>query len=483
MAVDSKPRAYELMEERWHLPLTLYGGTPSMRKAGTQYLPQHPKESDAAYENRLKMTVLYNFFKKTIQSLVGQTFKRPIVVTDVPERLKYLEENFDGSNTTITDFGAGLLKNALLYGKAHPYTDFPVNDVTTTRRDQFLRLKAFAVNVNPENVIGWRVSTDNGYDELTEVRILEVDTGLDDDWEEVDIFRIKVIKKDTIDIYEMIDHVDSESKSEEEQTFEYVKTIPNTLGYIPLGVIYAEKTGFFTSRCPLEDMAYLNLRHWQSVSDQINILHVARVPFIFAKGFEEGELDNAEIGPNRMVVSSNDASDMKYVEHTGAAIGAGQEDINNIVKSIAMMGADIIMASGNRADRETAAAAILDLSQSMSTIQIVVRSIEQQLKQVYVTAAKYMDIPEEEVEKITVTINDASTLPNDPNPTDSVLKLLQSFGLTEEQVLRELKRRGIVSNSLKELDLNIQEEIESNATSTPETEESSEEDDNNEDDQ
>ena len=39
------------------------------------------------------------------------------------------------------------------------------------------------------------------------------------------------------------------------------------------------------------DLAWLNLAHWQSASDQRHILHVARVPFLFGRGLSEGEID------------------------------------------------------------------------------------------------------------------------------------------------------------------------------------------------
>jgi hypothetical protein len=45
--------------------------------------------------------------------------------------------------------------------------------------------------------------------------------------------------------------------------------------------------GFMTGEPPLEDLADLNVAHWQSQSDQRNILHVARVPILFGAGFDE----------------------------------------------------------------------------------------------------------------------------------------------------------------------------------------------------
>lgn len=458
------------MEEHWELPLALMGGTPKMRKLRDQYLPMHPKETVDAYENRLKQAVLFNYFKKTIQSLVGHSFLRSVVVSDVPEQLEYLESNIDGAHTTVTDFAASLLADTLIMGKSHDYTDFPTTTGSSLR--DFRNFKAYATKIDPQNVIGWKIDSSKGYEDLIEVRVMEVEVSENEDWEEVVTNRVKVIRKDEIVIYEEeVVEVDGKTYSE------YVPgtPIPNTLGYIPLNVTYGEKTGFFKARSPLEDMAWLNLLHYQSTSDQNHILHVARVPFIFAAGFAEGELDNVDVGPNRMIVASNPDATMGFVEHTGQAIGAGRANLQDLVQAIGMMGADVLLASGNRADRQTAVAANLDQAQSLSIIQIIIRGIEESIKNIYITAGKFMQV--DGAEDVTVTINDAIGLPNDPNPVQSVISLLQALNLSEEEILRELKRRGIVSSTLQSLEVAPQP-----VNTPPEGEQSGEDDDSDEND-
>src|SRR3546814_6971269 len=49
---------------------------------------------------------------------------------------------------------------------------------------------------------------------------------------------------------------------------------PPGFGTLPLVTVYAERTGYLTARPPLLDLAWLNLAHWQSSSDQRHILHV-----------------------------------------------------------------------------------------------------------------------------------------------------------------------------------------------------------------
>jgi hypothetical protein len=452
MPVGTPSVEYERMKDHWNLPLALMGGTTSMVDAGEDWLPKHPKEGDKAYENRLKQAVLYNYFRKTVQSLVGQSFIRSVVVSNVPERLKYLENNIDGAHTTITDFAASLLKDALVFGKAHDYTDFPTRTETTSLKD-FRKANAYATKLDPRNVIGWKVDISNGFEDLVEVRLVEYDIQEDEDWNQKVVERIKVIRKDTIDLYEQkivaIDEPQVMGGSKIQAQYDLVKTLPNTLGYIPLNVTYGDKTGFFQARSPLEDMAFLNLRHYQSSSDQAHILHIARVPFLFAKGFQDGELDNVEIGPNRMIVSSNENSDIKFVEHTSKAIDAGRNYEKDLVEAIGQLGADIVMTRGSRGDRQTGIAAVLDQSQSLSVIQIILRGIEESLKNIYKVAGDFMQVPG--ADKVSVTIGDSMGLPNDPNPVQSVIALLQELGLEEEDIIRELKRRGLVSSALQSL--------------------------------
>jgi hypothetical protein len=44
---------------------------------------------------------------------------------------------------------------------------------------------------------------------------------------------------------------------------------------ITLVTLYTKRTGFMCGSPPLLNMALLNIKHWQSQSEQDNILHVA----------------------------------------------------------------------------------------------------------------------------------------------------------------------------------------------------------------
>ena len=110
---------------------------------------------------------------------------------------------------------------------------------------------------------------------------------------------------------------------------------------IPLVPVYINRTDFMCGKPPLAKLAEKNIEHWQSASDQRNILHVARVPILFGAGF--GPEDSLTIGSSEMITNSNPAASLTYTEHSGAAIGAGDKDLQNLELAMQAMGLQLLI--------------------------------------------------------------------------------------------------------------------------------------------
>jgi hypothetical protein len=83
---------------------------------------------------------------------------------------------------------------------------------------------------------------------------------------------------------------------------------------------------------PLLNMV-LNIKHWQSQSEQDNILHVARCRYsVF--GWRRGRADNWIIFSSFVHRSAKQGLD---VEHTGSSIGAGKESLAELVSRCARL--------------------------------------------------------------------------------------------------------------------------------------------------
>jgi hypothetical protein len=101
---------------------------------------------------------------------------------------------------------------------------------------------------------------------------------------------------------------------------------------------------------PLLDLAFLNVKHWQSQSDQDNILHVARVPILAIIGADED--DQIKIGQQAVKVPLN--GDIKFVEHTGKAIEAGHDSLEKLELQMIQTGAELlVMKPGQRTATES----------------------------------------------------------------------------------------------------------------------------------
>ena len=437
--VATPSTSYKFMNEKWHLVESLRGGTDEMRKQKRTYLPQNPKESDEAYNNRLHKTFLYNLYWRTITSITGLAFVKPVVVSNVPEALQYLEFNFDGTGRNLTEVAYDLTIDAIHYGKAHAMMDFPQVDTENMSLGEFRNsegIRPYVTQINPRNLIGWRTEQGPGIPNLKQARIIESTIAPSDynQWADKEIFFVRVFNEGSTDIYKY----DPEMA---DVGYDFVETVNTTLPYIPIATAYSNKTGYFEAEPALYDLAQTNISHWQSTSEQNNILHVARVPFLNASGYSEGELENVEIGPNRMVVSSNPDARIRFVEHSGHGIGAGRQHLMDLEKQMATLGADMLVSKG--VDRMTATARRLDQNESMSTLQMSLKSVEQVIQQLYEIAGDWLGI---DASGVSVSVGDDLSIANEPNPTNALVTLLETGLLTDSQVVEEAKRQGILSS-------------------------------------
>lgn len=430
------------MRKYWKLVDNIREGTQAMRRV-PEYLPQNPRESNQHYENRKSRSFLFDLYTRTLVSITGLAFTKPVVVSNAPAELRYLEHDFDGTGRTLTECAYDLTINALNYGVAYALVDFPpVEDRNMSLAEwRESKYRPYVSIIQPPHTLGWRVEEKrNSAPYVTQFRFSESRIVASGESEFVDKLQhvISVYEPDRIRIFTSDTELDGGSFTE-------TATLENTLGYVPLVTAYGNKIGYMTGKPAMYSLAELNLRHFQSSSEQANILHFARVPFLFAYGFNEGDLENTEIGASMMIVSSNPDARINHVEHSGQAIGSGRQDLKDLELQMAMLGADMLVSKG--VGRMTATARRLDQSESMSVLQMALRSVERAIEQMFYIAADWMEI--DVVGDISVKIGEDMSVANEPNPA-AALKVLMSTGLlTDEQVVEEAKRQGILSSYFK----------------------------------
>jgi hypothetical protein len=209
---------------------------------------------------------------------------------------------------------------------------------------------------------------------------------------------------------------------------------------IQLFPVYINRDDFMKACPPLAKLAELNIAHWQSSSDQRNILHVARVPILFGAGFNAD--DKIVIGAAEMVQSSNENAKLEYVEHTGAAIGAGDKDLQNLELQMQAMGLQLLI---DQAGGQTATGEMRDDAKENSPLAMMAGALQDALTQAAQSMARFAGKPNPRPATSSSTRISASTATR--RICNSSRKRFSPTRSANETYWSELQRRGVLGDS------------------------------------
>lgn len=427
-------------EQKRALPRTLMGGTEAMRKAGKTYLPQESAESEAAYKDRLARTFLFNGFKKTVKDMSGKVFTKPVQLgDDVPPKLKGYAENIDLTGQGLNNFAYSVFEAGMVDGISYILVEMPPAQPNATRKDDIdSGRRPYLVKIDACKLLGFKASIIEGRHVLTQVRISEVVTEDDpeDEFAEKAVEQVRVFDRMTDGVvYRVYQLQEKEGKAAE---WVLVETGTTSLKDITLIPFYANRTEYMMGEPVLEDLGFTNEAHWQSSSDQRNILHVARVPILFAKGV--GETDTFVVGANSFVrVASTDA-DLKYVEHTGKAIDSGRQDLKDLEFQMQTLGLELLIP---KPGGQSATGAVIDQGKINSPLAMMADNLKDALEQALGYMAEYDGMGEDAGGSVTVNTDFGLSL-RDAAEITAILGAYNAGLISRETAWKELKRRGFL---------------------------------------
>lgn len=410
--------AWRQMEEELCLIHDLVGGTATMRQAGAKWLPREEGESWQAWRGRLNRTVLFNGIGRLIQVLSGNPFHQDLQLEGAHDAIRALTANMDGRHMSLTDFARQLLYGLLMDGMVHIQVESPQSG----GQPYFLIRRARAL-------IG-AVCDEDG--QLASVRLKDHLIRKTSHYGEALLSRIHLYSRDH---WECWHHGNGQMRA-----WQKVSEGRHDLGDVPLVSVIANPTGFMTARPPLVDMAWLNLAHWQSASDQRHILHIARVPLLFGRGLQMAER-GLEIGPNRLILSDDPSADLKFVEHSGAAIAAGRQDLVDLEDKMAVMGLDMI---ARRPVMATATGRAIDAAHCHASLDALLTSLQSGMMAAFVMAAKWMGLPRQAAGQLSISAN-RPFFGEIEQQARWLLDARAAGEITQSQFLAEARRRGLLA--------------------------------------
>lgn len=341
--VNDKSPAVEAMEPGWDKIDALVGGTKAMRAAGQKYLPKFPGESEKSYVYRLATSTLYNALGRTLENMAAKPFAEAITYTDLDPVAELWLENVDLCGNNLTVFAHSVFTEGMGKGLTHILVDMPTTidkdgkQLYVTKADEKAAgLRSYLVHVKPRQVLGWRSAKGaDGVERLTMLRLIECVEVPDGEFGVAKVDQVRVLTPGAWATYR-------KGQGAKKDEWEFHEGGPTSINFIPLVTFYTKRTGFMIAEPPLEDMADLNIKHWNQQSDQDSILHTARVPIFVISGVTSD--DEIEIGAKTFLRLPQGA-DAKYAEHSGQAIGAGHTALQELKDEMRSMGAELLMAS------------------------------------------------------------------------------------------------------------------------------------------
>lgn len=412
---DYQCKAYTAMLPALQLMRIVLGGTESMRGAGEKLLPKQPKEKDREYEARKKRSFMFNFTKKTRSGLVGMVTKEdPKLKESVPDLLRQHWENIDLAGTHGAVFAKQVFESAISDGHAFILVDMqPITSLPpgSTRADQQRAgHRPYWKRRTKDQAINFRPVVINGEETIGQITFEECSCEADGEYGEKEVTRYRTFRIPVIDdgkdelgnqvrpaTYGFVEwELKRKVKGEGEQdVFIREGGDITSLTRIPVGVVYANQTGFLESEPLLLDLAYLNIDWWQQYSDyrtQLNKL----VPFLKRVGMTPDQIkaygDVATISPSDLIDLPKEC-DLAYVSHDGQALDSARQGILDTEQRAAKSGLSILT---QRVDSNiTATEKRMDQGERTSELATAARSLRDAIELCFGFHAQFLGLDDQ----------------------------------------------------------------------------------------
>jgi hypothetical protein len=438
--VDVEGTAYKAMSGDWPLLDALKGGTKGMRNGKSEWLPEEIEEEPDDYANRLKRSFLYHGFKNALSFLAARPLSKGITIKGeelLPPQLKAIRENADKRGRTLAQYAYDMLYDGLCYGLTHDMVDYTEIPGGATHADVLdPEKRPWFIHWGAKAVIGYReAATVDGGTVLDQVRVKEERTEPDGEYGDTTRKYIREYRNTGYILHRQKD---------EGKDYDIADVKDMTLGEIPLHTTYFARVGSMQAEPPLQEVAELNLAHWQSYSDQRNVLRYARTGVRFGAGFSDKDQDKIESYGPAVTVFATDA-DAKYgwAEHSGKGAEAGRLDLKDLEERMQLL---TMLTMVQRPGNMTATATAIHEARATSQLQMWAIAAGHTLTKMYRTAAKWLgvELPEEFAVELHTDFNVSLRGAQD---IEQLIKMRMAGEIPRKYFVAELLRRGFLMES------------------------------------
>jgi hypothetical protein len=463
-APDTPDPFYNVMKPKWDKVRTVLAGTQAMRDAGEKYTPKFEQETLATYQRRLNKTHLTNVLADSIDNAVAKPFSKELTLDPDESHEMYQEwaKDIDRQGSDFNTFGEVGFYTSLGDGLGYLLADSPSanGEVKTVADEKAQNIRPYLVFIDAPAMKAYRTSVVNGAILPTYIRYETCSTDFDEKNKAVEVSTVHEIQANNngsgfFRTYEKRDKGKWDVINSGPYYFDQV-----TIVRVNFGKNHEKNKEVITP--PFLDLAETNIAHWNSQSDQINILEHSRFAMYHFKGVDKPvDEDNNEVapafGPNTIFWSQNHEASIETTTLPVEGLIQGWTALDRMVDEMKMMGLDPLVPSNSGA--LTASERIIDEKKSNSALANWAERYAKALEQ----AVQYMGLWAglEDPTKVKVQINTEFGVTEREINEIKILREMQSMGqLSLHTLLNEVKNRQVFDedfNTERELEFIAQE--------------------------
>ena len=427
-AINDPNSAWENMEPHWVLIENLLGGSYQMRKRHRDFLPQEPRELDEAYDNRLSRSVCPPYYQRLERMLAGMLTRKPVRLNDVADviREQLFDVDLQGNDLNIWTYDTA--RKVIRYGHCGVLVDAPAD----------ANGRPYWCTYTPRDILGWRTELKDGEQKFTQLRLMEKVVEPDGDYGEKIVEQVRLLTPGAFEIH----------RKNNDGDFQLFDEGATSLSEIPFSVAYSNRINFMESRPPMEDIAELNLKAYQTQSDLDNQLHIAAVPMLAFYGFPQTS-EEVSAGPGEAIAFPADGR-AEYIESKGTSFDSQFKRLDQLEHQINTLALAAVL--GQKLGAETAESKRIDRSQGDSTMQVVAQQMQDMIDNSLIFHAQYLG---NNSAGSSFVNRDFLAARLDPQEIGSLLQLYTAGTITQETLLKQLHEGEVLGD-----EFDVEEELE-----------------------
>ena len=194
------------MMKGWEIMKAVTLGTEYLRENSEAFLPIEPREDYTAYLARVNRAVFSPFTQRLVRAAAGLILRKPISLVGDPYWTDIFAKDVDGCGSDVDEYARRLLLCSLTYGHCHTLVDFPApTGARSLAEERELNRRPYWIEIDPDNIYGWRLDREVNYGNLVQVRIKEKAVVPDGEFGEKVYDQIRVIEPGQYRIYRQVE--------------------------------------------------------------------------------------------------------------------------------------------------------------------------------------------------------------------------------------------------------------------------------------